>query len=1044
MLTRIIRWSFGRPRLLAGIAATLLLLGAWYVRTLPVEVFPAIAPAQMVVQTEAPGLVADQVEQLVARPLELALTGAPGIGTIRSDSAPGLCVITLQLSGGRDVDAVRQTVAERLAQAAGTLPTGVAAPRIAPGTSAAGDILQVGFTSDRLNPMALRDQIQWVVRPRLLASAGVANVTIYGGQTRRIEVRARPGDLSDSDLGFLDVIDAVRRATSVVGAGFMDTPEQRVLIDPRGQALTAEDVAAGQIQVVGNAPTRIGDVSDVVDAPAPADGDALIMGKPGVLVGIQAQNGANTLRTTRAVQSALAQLEPALSAQGIAVSADLDRPASFIDRTIRGLVLDLLIGAALVALILLVVLRDARAVLAVFLAIAPSLMAAVVAIKALGLTLNTMTLGGLFIAAAIVIDDAVIDVESIVGRLRQARAGRARAAQAILAGLLEVRSPVIYATLLIDIALAPMMFVGGVLGPFLRPLAVITIIASIASLAVSICLTPATALLLLQGVRPRAERGAVARLKDRYADWIMHRCHDARWAQSVFVLALVVTVGAFALSRRPATPTFHDGRLVAHFEAPTSTSLSAMGRIGSGLTQAALSTPGVVRAVERIGRDPTDFSAWGPEQSDIDLDLDPKLSAGAQDRIQQKLQTVLAGFPDVNAQIRPGLGLLQTAPEDRAPFAVSIYGDDLSKIDAAAEQVAGGLRALPGAGEVSITTGPRAPSVRIDLNFKRLALYGLSAADVMETVQAAFSGKTVAQVYENGRAIDLAVVGPDSLRRDPEGIDRLLLRSSSGLSTPLKSVANVYLTDGRTLIQHEGGLRREVVTANPSPADARRFGREAKAGVAKLSLPPGVFLSFADIGAAAAADRLALLVNSALAALAMIGLLLLIFRDRRMAFLILGSTVFAFAGGAAAVALTGGVLSLGSIAGFVALFGLSTRTAILLVSRPRDMAAARKAPWTLNIVKESAVDRAAPIVLTTLLVAMVFAPLVVFRGQVGSEILGPMADVIVGGALSGAVLTLLFLPALIHAYLCPVHRHELPISSLGRPSPPTRDDPRNH
>jgi Cu/Ag efflux pump CusA len=1033
MLTRIIRWSFGRPRLLAAMAAVLFLLGAGYVRTLRVEVFPAIAPAQMAVQTEAPGLVADQVEQIITRPLEAVLSGAPGIASIRSESAPGLSVITLGLARAANAGVVRQAVAERLAQAA--LPADAAQPRIAPLTAPTGDVLQVGFTSDRLNPMALRDQIQWVVRPRLLASAGVANVTVYGGQTRRIEVRARPGDLSDSDLGFLDVIQAVRRATSVAGAGFVDTPDQRVLIDPRGQALTPDDVAAGQIQVVGNAPTRIGDVADVGDTPAPATGDALIMGKPGVLLGVQGQYGADTLQTTRAVQAALAQMEPALRAQGIFVTSDLDRPASFIDGAIRGLIFDLMIGGALVALALLWVLRDARAVLAVFLAIAPSLMAALVAIKALGLTLNTMTLGGLFIAAAIVIDDAVIDVESIVTRLRAARAGRARAAQAILAALLEVRAPVIYATLLIDIALAPMLFVGGVLGPFLAPLALTTIVASLTSLAVAICLTPAVAILLLQGVKPRPEHAVVTRAKGAYGQWIERRCHDAKWAHAVVLVALAVTFMTFALSHRPAAPSFHDGRLVAHFDAPTSTSLSAMGRIGGGLTRAALAVPGVARASERIGRDPTDFSAWGPEQSDIDLDLDPRLSTRDQDRVQARLIQALSAYPDVNVQIRPGLDLAQTAPEDRAPFAVAVYGDDLSTIDAAAQRIARGLRSLPGAGDVAISTGPRAPSIRIDLNFRRLALYGLSAADVLDTVQAAFSGKTVAQVYQNGRAIDLAVVGPDSLRQDPEGIGSLLLRSSSGLSTPLKSVANVYLTEARTLIQHEGGLRREVVTADPSPSDARRFGRQAKAFIAaRTPAPPGVFLTFSDIGAAAAADRSALLVSAALAALAMIALLLMIFRDRRMAVLILGSTVFAFVGGAVAVVLTGAVLSLGSIAGFVALFGLSTRNAILLVSRPGDMAAARKAPWTMGIVKESAVDRAAPIALTALLVVAVFTPLVILRGQIGAEILGPLADVIVGGAISGAALTLLFMPALIHAYLCPVHRHELPKPFAG-PAP---------
>jgi Cu/Ag efflux pump CusA len=1019
MLTAIVRWSLARPWFVAGVATALFVAGLWYVSTTPVEVFPALAPAQMVVQTEAPGLVADQVEQIVTRPIEVTLIGAPGLSTVRSQSTPGLSLIRLGLARGADPARVRQAVAERLAQA--VLPVGSPAPRIAPLTASTGDILDIGFTSKTLDAMALRDVVQWTVRPHLLAAPGVANVTVYGGRTRRIEVRARPGDLSDSDLGFLDVIDAVRRATSVTGAGFMDTPEQRVLIDPRGQALTADDVGAGQIQIVGSTPTRITDVADVADAPAPADGDALIQGRAGVLVSVSSQYGAGVLQTTDAVQAALAQLRPALEAQGVQITVTPDSPAQALRSALKALGVGLIVAVVVVATILLASFRDVRSVLAVFFSIAPSLLAAVAALKALGLSLNIMTLGGLFIASAIVIDDAVIDIEAIVSELRAAPNARENRIQAIFRALLEVRAPVVYATLLIVIALTPILFLGGADGPFLAPLAVAIIVASLASLAISLCVTPASALLLLRGLEPRPDPALTRRLKGRYGDWIQRRGSGPGLALAALGLAALGTAVILPLARRTDAPVLHDGRLTVHIQAAPATSLDAMDRMGARLAAAALAAPGVATTFEHIGRDPTDFSAASTDLGDLQLDLGPDLDTTAQDRLQARLQTALAGYPAVGADIHPGLGLSEGEPEDQAPFSVSVYGQDLNQADAAAGKIAADLRAIPGAGEVSVQADPRAPSVRIDLNFKRLAIYGLSSADVLDTVQTAFAGKTVAQVYREGRAVDLTVTGPESLRRDPEGIGDLLLRSSSGLSTPLKTVANVYLTDARTLIQHQAGLRRDVILAEAPAAQAAAFSRRARQVLAAETPPSGVFLVSSDANAAASQQRRALAANSAIAGLAMIALLMLIFRDWRMAGLILASTLFAFIGGAIAVLATGDVLSLGAIAGFVALFGLSTRGAILLVSRPGDVAAARKAEWTLNIVKETAIERAAPILLTSLLVVAAVAPLAVF-GRLGAEVLAPMAAVILGGAISGSILTLLFLPSLVHAYLCPYHR----------------------
>jgi CzcA family heavy metal efflux pump len=1019
MLTAVVRWSLHRPRLVAAAGAALFLLGAWHVRDIPVELFPASTAAQTVVQTEAPGLVAEQVEQLITRPLENVLLGAPGVAGVRSDSVQGLSVITLDLAPGGDVEHIRQGVSERLAQAAGSLPSGSSAPRIAPLTATTGELLQIGFTSDKLSPMQLRNLVQFVVRPRLLAAAGVANVSVYGGQTRRIEVRARPGDLSDSDLGFADVVNAVQRATSVAGAGFMDTPEQRLMIDPRGQALTADDVKAGQIQVVGSAPVRIGDVADVMDGPAPAFGDALIMGKPGVLVGVAAQYGADTLAASRAVQKALAVLGPALAAQGVAMTPGLDPPARFITDTVRGLGVDLVIGAALVALLLLMALRDLRAVLVSFAAIPIALLAALVVIKTLGLTLNIMTLGGLFVALGIVIDDAVIDVESIVSSLRTADQQHASRPAAVLAAVLDVRAPVLYATLLIDIALSPMLFLGGQFGAFLAPMALCVIVASLASLIVAACLTPALSLILLRHLGPEPEPAATRRMKQGYDAWIDRRGGRPVWSLLALGLSAMVTGLMLLLFHWAAAPSFRDRHLVIELKTPAATAPTVMTGIGSRLAPAILSVPGVERVSQRTGRDPTDFRAWGVEQSELDVDLGRHLSADAQDRVEDRLRRLLAGYPDVDVQIHRSLDLQQGAPA-ASPFAVDVFGEDLDQVDKAADAVAAVLRKLHGAGDVAETSNTRAPAIRIDLNFQRLAIYGLSAADVLDTVQTVFQGKPVSQVYQDGRAFDLVVIGPDALRQDPEGVGKLLLRSSSGVSVPLRRVANVYLTDGRTRIQHDAGQRVQRVTAAPTPTAAGRFARDARTAIQQqVSLPAGVYLTYASAAAGARASRLALLVNVAVAAVAAIGLLMLIFRDARAAILVLGSTLFAFVGGAVGVALTGGIVSLGALAGFIALFGLSTRNAILLVSRPHSLVGRRGAPWTLETVKAASSQRAAPTVLTALLVAAAVSPLIAASGEAGGEILGPMAVVIMCGAVTGAGLSLLFLPALIFAYLRP-------------------------
>lgn len=608
MLGRIVRWSLERPRLIAWAYVGFLIWGGLSLRDSRFDLLPEIAPAQTTIHTEAPGLVAEQVETLVTHPVETAILGASGVARVRSQSVQGLSIVTVDFTAKADPAQVRAAVTERLAILGGALPGGVATPRMAPLTSVGGRILRIGFTTDKSDDeksaMALRDTIDWTVRPRLLAAAGVGRVAVYGGLVRRLEVRARPGDLSDSDLGFLDVLNAVKRATSLAGAGFIDTDTQRVLIEPRGQALTEKDVGAGQIQAPGSAPVRIEDVSDVSDvSEAPAFGDALIMGKPGILVDVAKQYGANTLQATRAVEEALALMKPLLKAKGIHVQADLDRPASYDTRVVRRIAIDLAIGAALIAIALAVFMHDLRATAISLIAIPISLLASILATKACGWTLNAMTIGGLTVGLGVVIDDAVVDVENIVADLREAQSHHGSRLEAVLAAAIEVRAPVFYATVATIAALIPVLLLRRAAGALLAPLAGAAIMTSICSLIVATLVTPALSLAFLGHIGPSSEPNLLSRARDRHAAWLA-RIGGRPWP-ILAVASVLVTIAIIVIvvARPGPLPTVDDGQLRIAISEPAGTALSISRDYGERAAAALIPIPGVGFVSERIGRD---------------------------------------------------------------------------------------------------------------------------------------------------------------------------------------------------------------------------------------------------------------------------------------------------------------------------------------------------------------------------------------------------------------------------------------------------------
>ena len=777
MLTALVRFSLNHAKLGAGAAALFLLLGAYLVQDESVDIFPALAPSHISIVTEAPGMVPEQVEQLVTRPVEYATLGAEGVASVHSNSTQGFSIVEITLQNGADPYRTRDALSARLTIANSSMPDGTGPAVLAPVTSGTNDILEIGLTGARSSATDLRDIAQWNVRPRLLSTPGVTRVGIYGGAVRRIEVRARSGDLADSDLGYADVIDAVHRATSVRGAGSIDTPTQRILIDPRGQALTADDVAAGQIHVTGGAPIRIGDVSDVTEAAWPVNNSALIDGKPGVLLDVGSQLGTNVIGMTRKVEASLAVMRTALAAQGVQMNTDVHRPAGFIDRVVHNISFDLLTGALLIGAVLIALFRDIRAALISFVSIPLALLAAFAAIKLFGWTINIMTMGGLVVALGLIADDAVIDVENIISRLRNAEMQHASRARAVLLASLEVREPVIYATLIIIFALMPIVLLSNVAGALLSPLAAMIIVGCLAAIMVALTITPALSLLFLNHLSPAPHPIWLRRVKDGYT-----RCLQALWTAPALLLVataamLILAVVVAAFFTVELIPPIHDGYLVAEYDAPASTSLAAIHDYGARITRELMRDKDIIHVFQRAGRPDFGDSDPGIQHAELDIELASGLSVAAQEQAQARIRSVLGSFRGLATTVRSRLVSQTFGPSDRAKASVRIYGGDLDSLDDTARKITTVLRSLPDAGIVQTQTGDLAPMVRVDMNFQHLALYGLSSADILSTVQTAFEGTRAAQIFTDGREIDIAVTAEENVRQDPDTVGNLLIRA---------------------------------------------------------------------------------------------------------------------------------------------------------------------------------------------------------------------------------------------------------------------------
>ncbi len=996
-----------------------LLIGGWSATQAPLDVFPEFVPSQVDIQTEAPGFAPQQVEELVTRQVEYAVNGAAGIATLRSESIPGLSVITITFADGVDVHVARQGISERLSELGGTLPAGVGTPKLSPLVSSTMDLLKIGLVSDTVDAYTLRDTANWIIKPRLLAVPGVAHVIVFGGAVRQIHVLPDMRKLSAYNLTFSEVADAARAALPLRGAGIVDTAAQRILLEAPTPEPDVNAVAQAVVAVRSNHPILLRDVADIRMAPAIRSGDSLIMGRPGVLLSLASQYGANTLNTTQAVEHVLADLRPALQKQGIRIYPRLHRPATFIERALENLQESLLIAAVLILAVLYLFLRDARAAFIAFTAIPLSLLAAVAVLRHLGLTLNTMTLGGFAVALGVLVDDAIIGIENILRRLRenaQLASTRPRL-EIVREASLEVRGPVIYATVVVIAVFLPELFTTSVQGHFVGPLALSFILAVVASLVVALTSTPALCALLLRA-DTRREAVWLGRLKSLQRTAITRLVAHLKPALIVLIVLAVAAVSALPLLGGTFMPDFREGHFVMQVSSSlTGTSLDEMLNVGRRISKEVLALPYVQSIEQQVGRAELGEDTWGPHRSEFHVELKPEASVD-QGAAQEALRGILEHYPGIQSEVVTFLGdrISESLSGETAQVAVKIFGDNLDTLDRTAGQVTSALGKVQGIVDLQFKRQSGTPTIAIHLIPPALAAMGLKVSDVLDTVEASYAGTTVGQTFQGTRTVDVVALLPEAIRNQPTQVRNLMITTPLG-PVPLSQIADVETTTDRYTIQHDSGQRLVVVTFNVNGRPLQDVVNESQRLLSgSLALPAGVYVEFTGAAEAELRTRHELMLYSALALAVIVMILFLSFRWRANSWLVLVNLPFSLIGSVFAIWVTGLGISLGTVVGLVTVFGISARNAILQLAHYEHLVEVEAAAWNPELVLRGANERLVPILMTAAVTALGLAPLAFGLNRPGQEIEGPMAVTVLGGLLSSTILNLLVLPALAQRY----------------------------
>lgn len=1016
MLNKIIKFSLNN-RVVVLVASLLLMLAGTYTAVnMEVDVFPDLNAPTVVVMTEARGMAPEEVERLVTFPVETALNGATDVRRVRSSSTTGFSIVWVEFNWGTDIYRARQIVSEKLAVVNDQLPSNVGNPTLGPQSSILGELMIIGVTADSTSLQDLRTLSDWTIRPRLLSTGGVAQVTVLGGEIKEYQILLDPGKMKHYNIGLNEVIDVVTEMNQNAAGGVLYEYGNEFII--RGVLSTNKIPSLGKavIKTVNNVPILIENIAEVkIGDKAPKLGMASNDGKAAVLITVTKQPATSTLELTDKLDASLADLQKQLPAD-VKITTDIFRQARFIDNSINNVQKSLYEGGIFVVIVFVIFLMNARTTIISLVTIPLSLVFAILSLKFMGLTINTMSLGGMAIAIGSLVDDAIVDVENVFKRLRENRQKPKELQKTVLNVVFdaskEVRMPILYSTFIIIASFVPLFFLSGMEGRMLAPLGVAFIMALIASTVVALTLTPVLCSYLLGKPRkddkPVREPYIVRKLKIVYEVALKWTLKYKKWVLGGTGVVLVIAVIIFFSLGRSFLPPFNEGSFTVSISSMPGISLEESDKMGRIAEDILLSIPEVQTVGRKTGRAELDEHALGVNVSEIEAPF--ILDKRSKDEVLAEIREKIKVLPGVNIEIGAPISHRIDAmlSGTRANIAIKLFGTDLNKMFSIGNQIKANIQDIEGIADLNVEQQVERPQLKIEPKREVMAKYGITLPDFAKIVNVMLAGEVVSQVYEENRSFDLTLKVNDDSRETAERIKNLIV-DANGRKIPLSNIAEITSSTGPNTINRENVARKIVISANVAGRDLRGVVNDIQDIVnEKIELPEGYHIEYGGQFESEQAASRTLLITSIFSILAIFMLLFAQFKSINQSVVILLNLPLALIGGVFAIFFTNGVLSIPAIIGFISLFGIATRNGMLLISRYNDLVA--EGYSKLDAVMTGSLDRLNPILMTALTSGLALIPLALGGDLPGNEIQSPMAKVILGGLLTSTLLNGFIIP----------------------------------
>jgi CzcA family heavy metal efflux pump len=1015
MLNRIIDYVLHNRLMVMVASALLMAIGTYTASEMEVDVFPDLTAPTVVILTEAHGMAPEEAERLVTFPIETAVNGATNVRRVRSSSSAGISIVWVEFEWGTDIFKARQIVSEKMISVAENLPEGVGNPTLAPNSSIMGEIMLISITADSTNTMDLRTMADWTIRPRLLATGGVSQVVVIGGEFKQYQILASPQKMRYYNVSLTELLEAGKEANLNASGGFISEYGSEYIV--RGIGRTNDIAALGQsvIKVVDNVPIKIEDVAEIKIGASNKIGDGSLNGNPAIIMTVMKQPNTNTLSLTEKIDETILDVSKNLPTD-IKINTNIFRQADFIEASINNIQKTLIEGSAFVIVILFLFLMNWRATVISLFAIPISLIVAILTLKWLGFTINTMSLGGMAIAIGDLVDDAIIDVENVFRRLKE-NALKPLAEQrnkliVIYEASTEIRTSVINATFIIIVAFIPLFFLSGMEGRLLTPLGIAFIVSLFASLIVAITLTPVLCSYLLtrdKMLLKQHKESWVVRNLNQYYERALRGAMKAKNIILGLALALfLVTLLVLFNFGRTFLPEFNEGSLVVSVVSLPGISLEESNKIGTQVEKALLEVPEIKITTRRTGRAEQDEHAQGVNASEIDAPF--TLEERDREEFMKDVRTKIAGIAGANITIGQPIGhrIDHMLSGTRANIAIKIFGNDLGRLFSLSNQIKSAIESTEGLVDLSVEQQIEIPQIQIKAKRDMLAKYGISLGQFTAFVDVAFAGEKVSQVFEESRSFDLVLKFDSENRGKIDHIRNTLIDSKNG-KIPLYYIADVLSTTGPNTVNRENVERKTVVSANVSGRDQRSVVEEIRQKIGQnIKLPEGYHIEYSGQFESEEKASKTLLIASFLSLLVVFLLLFQEFRSTKTAGIILLNLPLALIGGVLSIALTSGIISIPAIIGFITLFGIATRNGILLVSHYKTLQTEGHSLYDTVIIGSK--DRLSPILMTALTAALALIPLAITGDLPGNEIQSPMAKVILGGLLSSTLLNIFIVP----------------------------------